>query len=109
MTETSLEHQGVHEGLRQVPAQLTLADVVLLAVQPRRAAGGPVAFEPAGRLHLAALLVQGQGHGEAAEQERALGPAERPGLVPEAVQVAVLSQFLLQGLQGGQRAGVAGG
>ncbi len=105
----ALEHQGVHKGSGQVAAELALADVVFLGVQPRRSAGGPVAFEPAGRLHLPSLLVQGQGHGEPAEQERPLGVTQRAGLLAEPVQEVVLGELALQGGQGGQGAGIIRG
>jgi hypothetical protein len=39
----------VHERLRQVAPQLPLVDVVLLRVQRRWPAGGPVALEPVRR------------------------------------------------------------
>ena len=83
----------MHERLRQVPPQLPLGHVVLLAVEAGSAAGCPVPLEPAGRVHLAALLVQGQGQHETAEQEGALGVLQRPLVVAEPVGVAVLGQF----------------
>src|SRR3954468_2406433 len=68
-----LEQQGVDERLRHVAARLPLGDVVFLGEQAGRAARGPVALEPAGRFNLPALLMQGQRHGEPAQQEGALG------------------------------------
>ena len=83
-----LEEQGVHERLRGVAAQLPLVDVVLLGEQAGRPAGGPVALEPAHRLDLRALLVRGQRHQEAAEQEGALGVGEGSLVRAEPVHVA---------------------
>ena len=51
-----LQQQGVDERLGQVAAQLALLDVVLLGVDPGGTAGGPVAFEPAGRADRVARL-----------------------------------------------------
>lgn len=67
----------MHKGLRKVPAQLALLDVVLLGEQAGRAAAGTGTLEPAVRPRLVTLLVQGQAGGEAAQQERALALAER--------------------------------
>ena len=60
-----------------LPRTCRCVDVVLLGEQAGRAAGGPVALEPAGGLDVPALLVQGQRHDEPAQQEGALGRAER--------------------------------
>ena len=94
------------------PRSWRSAHVVLLGEQAGRAARGPVALEPADRLDLLALLVQGEGQDETAQHERAFGLAERPLVVPEPVGVAVLDQFGQVGVQrldgarivGGQRA-----
>ena len=78
------------ERLREVAAQLALVDVELLGEQARWTAGGAVALKPARRADVIALLGVGQRHQEAAEQERALGLAQRPLVGSEAVAVAVL-------------------
>jgi hypothetical protein len=41
----ALQHQRMHEGLRQIAAQLPLIDIKLLGVQARGSAGGPAALE----------------------------------------------------------------
>src|SRR5487761_1519553 len=104
----ALEHERVHEGLRQVPPPLPLGHVVFLRVQAGGTARGPVALEPAGRVQLPALLLQGEGHHEAAQQEGALGVAERPLVVPEPVGVTVLGELVGIGAQRFHRARVVG-
>ena len=81
----------MHERLREVAAQLALADVVFLGEQAGRAAGGAVALEPA---HSAArgrrVGAWASADPEAAEQEGSLGLAERAFVGLVAVAVAVL-------------------
>src|SRR5579884_2232005 len=77
LVERALEQECVHERLRQVAAELALGDVELLRKQPRRAAGGAVALEPACGRDGVAAPAEGQRHDEAAQQERALRLAER--------------------------------
>src|SRR5205085_10365698 len=95
-----LDEKCVDEGLRQVAAQLVLVRVELLAEQLRRSAGCAGALVPAERLNLLALLVQGQGGEEAAQQERSLGVGQRPGVVAEAVGVTVAGEVLPVAVQG---------
>src|SRR5581483_1880914 len=68
-TRGGLDHQRVHERLREVAAQLPLPNVVLLREQPGRAARRAVALEPANRLQLPALLKLRERGDEAAEHE----------------------------------------
>src|SRR4051794_5290272 len=103
-----LEQQGVDERLRHVAARLPLGDVVFLGEQAGRAARGPVALEPAGRFGLPALLMQGQRHGETAQQEGALGRPQGPLVRTVPVQVPVTAQRGVHRVQGGQRPGIAG-
>ena len=84
----------MHERLGQVPSQLPFGYVVFLGVQAGGTARGPGALEPADGADLVALLVQGQGQDEPAEQEGALGITQRPRVVPEPVGVAVLGEFV---------------
>src|SRR5579875_528545 len=65
----AFQQQGVHEGLRQVAAQLPLGGVVFPAERPGRAACGAIALEPPQGPRLAALLVLGERHHEPAQQE----------------------------------------
>src|SRR5690242_16496500 len=95
----AFEEKRVHEGLREVAPQLALGHVVFLGEQAGRAARSPVALEPADRLDLLALLVQGEGQDETAQYERSFGLAERPRVVPEPVGVAVLDEFGQVGAQ----------
>src|SRR6185312_6880148 len=83
-----LDQQCVNEGLRVVPAELTLRDVVLLGEEPGGAAGGAVPLEPAQRLKSVPLRVRGHRHEEATEGEGALRLAERTRTVLEPVDVA---------------------
>lgn len=83
-------------------------DVELLGEQRRRTAGRPIAFEPAHRIDLVALLVFGQGHEESAEQEGAFGVGQGPLVLPEAVDVAVTAEFGAHGPQSLGGARIAG-
>jgi len=89
----------VHESLRKVPPHLVLVGVVLLAEQLRRPARRAGALEPADRLGVPVLVVQGERDTESAQQERALGLVQRPVVVPEAVGVAVDGELLEIGVQ----------
>ena len=102
----ALEHPGVHEGLWQVAAQLSLDDVVLLGEQAGRATRGAVAFEPSERLDGMVLLQFGQAHHEAAQQERTFGLMEGAFIVAEPVGVVVGGELVSVGLQGAERSRV---
>ena len=78
----------------RLPAKLALVHVVLLGVQARRSAGSAVALEPVRRLRVLPARLRDLRHPEPAEQERALGLVQRPGVVPEPVHVPVFGQFL---------------
>src|SRR4051812_21486084 len=91
--DRALERERVHEGLRQVPAQLTLAHVELLAQQPGRPAGRAGALEPAQRVLAPTLLAQREREQEAAQQERSLGLAERALVHAVAVTEVILRQL----------------
>ena len=81
------------EGLGEVAAQLALGDVEFFGEQAGWAAGGAVAFKPAGGGDVLALLVVGEGHPETAEQEGAFGLAERSFVGLVAVAVAVVGEL----------------
>lgn len=83
----------MHEGLREVSAQLALEDVVLLGVQTGRAASGPVTLEPTCSRHVVALLGVGQREDETAQQERTLCRPERLAVDAIAIGVVVRRQF----------------
>ena len=105
----AFQHQGVHERLWEVASHLAFGHVVFLAIQPGSPARGPVPLEPAGGVHLAALLLQGQGHQEPAQQESTLGLLERPLVMTEPVGIAVLRQLGHVGTQRLDRARIVGG
>ena len=88
---------------------MALGDVELFGVQAGWSAGGAVALEPAGSADVFVLLVVGECHPEPAQQESAFGLAERPFVGSVAVAVAVLGEFCVDGVQGGERPRVAGG
>ena len=56
------EHQGVHEGLGKIAAQLSLSDVVLLGEQTGWTAGRTVSLEPADCRGGGALPMGGERH-----------------------------------------------
>ena len=103
------EQQGVHEGLRQVAAQLSLADVELLGAQAWSAACCAVALEPASGCDVLALLCAGERHHKATKQKRALGLTERALVGAEAIAVAVLGELLGDSVQRRDRARVRRG
>ena len=71
-------------------------------------AGGAGAFVPAAGGERVALLVQGEGGEESAEQEGAFGVAEGSFVVAEAVGVAVDGEIAQVGVEGGDGAGIVG-
>lgn len=94
---SGLQHDGVHERLGQVPAQLALDHVELLGEQGGWAARGTVPLEPTHRLGQLTLLMQCEGHLEPRQKERALGPLERPVVVTKSVEVVLLRQITRNG------------
>ena len=101
--------QGVHEGLREVAAELVLVDVELLGVQLGWSRAGPGPFVPAGRLHGPVLLLQGEGDEEPAQGEGPFGVGQRPVVVPEPVGVPVAGEVGQVPGEGGGGARVVGG
>jgi hypothetical protein len=75
-------------------------NVVLLGVQACRAAGRPVALEPARRGGAVPAHLRDLRHPEPAEQERALAFMQRPGVVAEPVHVPVLGKLVLHRADG---------
>jgi hypothetical protein len=98
----------VDEGLGQVAAELALGNVEFFGEQAGWSAGGAVAFQPACGGDCVASLVVGERHEESAEEEGALGLAERSLVGLVAVAVAVVGELGVDRLQGGERAGVGG-
>lgn len=96
------------EGLGQISTQLTLADVELLREQAWGAARGAGALEPSRRGDVVALLGLGQGHDEAAQQERAFRFAQGAFVGPVAIRVAVHRQFTSVRVQRGEGARIVG-
>ena len=108
-TPGRFEQQGVHEGLREIAAQLPFDDVEFLGEQRRGAACGAVAFEPPHGLDGVALLMVGEGHEEPAQQECAFGVGEGTVVVAEAVDIAVAAEFGADGVERAAAQSVGGG
>src|ERR1035441_500056 len=106
LSDRALEQEGMHEGLREITSELTLAYVVLLREQASRAAGSASSLEPAHRLEAMTGDVVSQGHHEATEQERPFGVAERPHIVTKAIEITVVDQLRFDGRKGGDASGI---
>ena len=100
--------EGVHERLGQVAAHLMFVDVPFFGVDAGGAGASGGAFEPSGGVEGVALLVEGEGGDEPAEDEGSFGVGEGELAVTEPVGVSVVGELVEHGMDGGGASRVVG-